>query len=112
MSKNGLKPDPQKVKAVLGISKPSNKEEHQRFLGMVTYLAKFIPNYSHVAAPLRLLMEKDIEWHWTEKQDNRVEALKKLISSTPVLIYFDPHKQVTLSVDASSKVNWSSHLSR
>ena len=54
-------------------------------------------------APLRLLMEKDIEWHWTEKQDDSVEALKKLISSTPVLIYFDPHKQVTLSVDASSK---------
>jgi len=53
LSKTGLKPDPTKVKAVKNISNPSNRDELQRFLGMVTYLAKFIPDYSKVAAPLR-----------------------------------------------------------
>ena len=87
----------------VNICNPKNKEELQRFLGMVTYLAKFIPNYSQVAAPLRLLLEKDIEWHWTAKQTESFETLKELISNTPVLQYFDPKKQVILSVDASSK---------
>ena len=91
------------MEAVTNICNPKNKEELQRFLGMVTYLAKFIPNYSQVAAPLRLLLETDIEWHWTAKQTESFETLKELISNTPVLLYFDPKKQVILSVDASSK---------
>ena len=70
---------------------------------MVTYLAKFIPNYSKVAAHLRLLLEKDIEWQWNAEQVESFETLKNLISNTPMLKYFDPQKEVTLSVDASSK---------
>ena len=38
---------------------PTNKEELQRFLGMITYLLKFIPHFSQVASPLRALLEKD-----------------------------------------------------
>ena len=70
---------------------------------MVTYLAKFIPNYSKVAAPLRLLLEKDIEWHWNAEPVESFETLKKLISNTPVLKYFDLQKEVTLSIDPCSK---------
>ena len=75
LSKTGLNPDPLKVKAITDISKPCNKEELQRFHGMVTYLAKFIPNYSKVVAPLRLLLEKDIEWHWNAEQVESFETL-------------------------------------
>ena len=50
------------------------------------------------------MLEKDIEWHWNAEQVNSFENLKNLISNTPVLKYFGPQKEVTLSVDASSKV--------
>ena len=43
---------------------PTSKEALQCFLGMLTYLAKFIPNLSQTAAPLRALLEKDAEWQW------------------------------------------------
>ena len=59
---------------------------------MVTNLVKFISNYSQVAAPLRLLLGKDIEWHWTAQQTESFETLKKLISNALVLKYFDPEK--------------------
>lgn len=36
----------------------------QRFLWMVHYLAKFVPNLSDISAPLRKLLEKDTAWHW------------------------------------------------
>ena len=51
LGKEGLKPDPQKVRAITEMTRPQNKEELQRFLGMVTYIAKFIPNFSQVSAP-------------------------------------------------------------
>ena len=111
LNHSGLKPDPKKVKAITEISEPQNKEELQRFLGMVTYLAKFIPNYSQVAAPLRLLLEKDIEWNWNHEHIESFKSLKTIITNAPVLKYFDPQKELTLSVDASSKRNRSSHTS-
>ena len=81
---------------------PANKEELQRFLGMTTYLSKFICSYSEVAAPLRVLLEKTTNWHWTEKQATAFRQLKTLVTNSPVLKFFDPSKPVTISVDASS----------
>ena len=40
---------------------PENRDELQRFLGMLTYLGKFIPNLSHTASLLRVLLEKNVE---------------------------------------------------
>ena len=37
---DGVKPDPKKVAAINNMPRPENKQELQRFLGMVTYLAK------------------------------------------------------------------------
>ena len=83
------------------MSKPKNKEELQRFLGMITYLAKFIPNLSQTASPLRTLLEKEVEWHWNDQQEQSFQMLKQLTSETPVLKYFDTAKPIKVSVDAS-----------
>ena len=103
LSADGVKPDPQKVEAINGMSVPVNREELQRFLGVVTYLSKFIPNMSQKSAPLRQLLQKDIEWSWGKAEDDAFTSLKAAISSAPVLKFFDPEEPVTLSVDASSK---------
>ena len=103
LSLDGLKPDPEKVRAIKEMQKPENKKELMTFLGFINYLGKFIPNLSQKSAPLRLLLEKDIEWFWEKEQEDSFRALKDAVSSTPVLRYFDPTKTLTLSVDASSK---------
>ena len=82
---------------------PQKKDDVSRFLGMATYLSKFIPNYSKVSSPLRTLLEQDTEWHWSEQQESAFQTLKQMISNPPVLKYFDPDKPVKISVDASSK---------
>ena len=102
LSKEGLKPDPQKVRAITEMNRPQNKEELQRFLGMVTYVAKFIPNFSQISTPLRQLLEKETDWHWTEIQEESFNSLKTLVTQSPVLRYFDVGKHVKISVDASS----------
>ena len=61
LTKNGLLPDPDKVRAVRELPTPKSKEDVRRFLGLVQYLAtcKFIPNLSAIDAPLREVTRKD-----------------------------------------------------
>ena len=82
---------------------PTCVKELRTFLGFIQYLSKFLPNMAEVSAPLRVLTEKDVEWHWDESQQGSFDKLKELTSQTPVLGYFNPDKEITVSVDASSK---------
>ena len=101
MSSNGLKPDVNKVEAIRRIDTPNDKAAVQRFLGMATYLAKFIPNFSQLASPLRVLLEKNTAWHWGKPLQDSFEKLKVIITNAPVLKYYDVTKDVTIQVDAS-----------
>ena len=101
LSSNGLKPDVNKVEAIRRIDTPNDKAPVQRFLGMATYLAKFIPNFSQLASPLRVLLEKNTAWHWDKPQQDSFEKLKVIITNAPVLKYYDVTKDVTIQVDAS-----------
>ena len=58
---DGLKPDLKKIQAITNMASPANKDDLQRFLGMLIFLAKFIPNLSQVAASLRTLLEQGME---------------------------------------------------
>ena len=82
---------------------PENRDELQRFLGMLTYLGKFIPNLSHIASPLRTLLERNVKWYWQPEQVKSFLSLKELITTAPVLKYFNSSRPTKLSVDASCK---------
>ena len=103
LTKDGLKPDPEKIRAVQEMTQPSNTKELKTFLGFIQYLAKFLPNMAEVSAPLRKLLEKNTVWHWEKQQEDSFQQLKRMATSAPVLSYYDAKKPVTLSVDASSK---------
>lgn len=101
-SQNGMKLDNDKVNAIKNLKKPANKKELQRLLGMVNYLNKFIPNLSSITEPMRQLLSKNTEWMWMDSQRKSFETIKKVLSTAPVLKYYDVKQDVTLSVDASS----------
>ena len=101
LTPDGLKPDSSKVKAIVAMPTPSDKKALQRLLGMITYLAKFLPNLSDVTEPLRRLLDKDVQWHWNDTHEKSWKQVKQLITREPVLKYFDPNKEVTLECDAS-----------
>lgn len=102
LSASGVEIDPEKVEVIEKLREPENKPELQRLLGMVTYLAKFIPNLSEITQPLRQLLEKDAEWIWTPQQSQSVLRLKRALSSPPVLRFYNVNENVKLQCDASS----------
>ena len=62
ITKDGLQSDPEKVKAIAKMSAPTNVEELHCYLGMVNYLAKFMPHMTDVIYPLRNLTKHDVTW--------------------------------------------------
>ncbi|XP_041349296.1 uncharacterized protein K02A2.6-like [Gigantopelta aegis] len=81
LSKDGLKPDPKKVEAICSIETPTCKKDLQRFLGMIKYLACFLPDLSERTATLRELLDKNNNFDWTPNHDTAFEKLKSLVSS-------------------------------
>ena len=102
LTSDGLKPDPEKVRAVEAMQPPRNVKELRTFLGFIQYLGKFLPNLAAESAPLRQLLEKEVVWHWNKEQQQSFKTLKHMVTKSPVLGYYNPNKPVTLTVDASA----------
>ena len=100
-SQEGLKPDPEKTRAITDMPVPIDSQSLHRYLGMITYLTKFIPRLSEIATPLRQLIKQDSVWHWDNQHQKTFEAINNAISNPPFLKYYDPNKPFKLSCNAS-----------
>ena len=93
--------DPGKIQVMLEMPKPTDVAGVQRLIGFVNYLSKFLPRLSDICEPLRKLMAKDVEWHWTDHQDQAFQRIRQLVTEAPVLKYYEPTKELTIQSDAS-----------
>ncbi|KXJ06970.1 Transposon Tf2-6 polyprotein [Exaiptasia diaphana] len=103
LTKEGLKPDPNKINAILNMKRPEDVAAVQRLLGMTKYLSKFLKDLSQMSEPLRRLTHKDVQFVWTKEHEQSFNDIKKAISSAPILKYFDSSKTTEGSGDASQK---------
>lgn len=100
-TKDGLKPDPEKIRAVKESSPPKSKEAVRSFLGMTGYLSKFIPRYASLTAPLRKLTHKDAKFNWGAEENEAFEKLKASITSESTMTYCKEAKPIIVRVEAS-----------
>ena len=100
-TKDGLKPTPDKVRAVKESKPPESKEAVRSFLGMIGYLSKFIPRYSSLTAPLRELTHKDKKFKWGPEENAAFEKLKDSITNENTMAYFNPKLPITVRAEAS-----------
>ena len=101
ITKDGLVAGPAKIEAIRDMACPTDEAGVQRLNGFVNYLAKFLPGLSDVMEPIRQLTKMDVPWNWSKTQDDVFEAMKRLVSETPVLRFYDPGKELTIQCDAS-----------
>ena len=75
----GVFPDPKKVEDIAKMPTPQDKQELQKFIGMATFLACHLPNFSEKSATLRDLLKKDISFKLQKNIDPAKEdALLKV----------------------------------
>ena len=101
LNSDGVKPDPEKVRAVKEMPPPTDKKGIERILGTINYLAKFIPSMSTITHPIREVLKSDVSFRWEEPQKNAFDTIRKILSEQPVLAYYDVSQPVTISCDAS-----------
>ena len=102
LTAQGLKPDPNKVEAILKLETPKTKEDIERLNGTVNYLAKFLPKLSQVMEPLRRLTQKGVEWCWGDSENKAFAEVKQLVTPAPILAYYSPDKELLIQCDASN----------
>ena len=100
-TKDGLKPDPEKIKAVQQMPRPTSKKELLGLLGFVNYLSKFLPKLSEVVQPLREMTAKETKFIWSQQHETAFKEVRELVVKHPVLKYYDVQEPVVVQCDAS-----------
>ena len=105
LTSEGLKIDPDKVRAIQEIvlrpPRPQNPKDVQCLNGMVNYLSRFLPHLSDVMKPIRQLTHAKTKWNLTEVHETAFTEIKNMITSTPVLAYYDPDESLEIQCDSS-----------
>lgn len=101
LSCNGVRPTETKVKAVKQFRIPETSEELRSFLGLISYVGRFIPDLATKTYTLRQLMVTPGKFNWLQAHTDAFEMLKNYVINAPILKYFDNERQTRLVVDAS-----------
>ena len=101
ISRRGVQPDPQKIKALTDMLAPNNKKELQAFLGIINYLGKFSPGTADVCDPLCKLTSSKVTWTWNASYQSLFNKAKLLIKSDMCMKFYNDTKPLYLETDAS-----------
>ena len=98
----GIHPTNDKVLAIENAPPPQNVQELRSYLGIIHYYHNFLCNLSTILAPLHELTRHNAKWKWGEKQKTAFEESKALLTSSRVLVHYNPELPLVVSSDASS----------
>lgn len=102
ISEDGIQVDPEKIRAIVNLTRPQNVSELRRVLSMANHVGKFAESLAETTKSLRDLLKKNTAWIWDEPRETAFKTLKKKLSSTPVLLHYSADKPIKVSADASS----------
>ena len=86
---------------VLNWKSPKSVHQIRQFLGLTGYYRRFILDFSKIAQPMTKLLQKDAKFVWSPACEEAFQALKKFLSTAPVLAQPDIDKPFDVYCDAS-----------
>ena len=102
VSREGLRPDPDKVAVLKKLKPPKSLKQLQSHLGCYNYFSRYIKDFAKIAAPLYQKIKKNIPFEFIEDDLNNWERLRNSLIEDCLLVHFDPRKDIKLMVDASN----------
>ena len=113
VSEDGVKTDPEKLKALKEWPVPTCLKELRSFLSFAGYYRRYVQGFAQIAKPLNDLLighstnkkvkssKPAVPWTWDHAQQEAFQLLIDKLTSPPVLAYADYTKPFILNVDAS-----------
>lgn len=101
LSKDGIRVDDNKIKAVTEYPSPQNLKQLRAFMGLANYFKRMIKGYVDLARPLNELTKKNATFRWDSEQEAAFQTLKVALTTAPVLSFPDFSKPFILHTDAS-----------
>jgi hypothetical protein len=100
VSHEGVKVDPNKIKAMMDWLIPKTLKNLRGFLGLTGCYRKFVRHYGRIEAPLTTLTKKDA-FSWTPYATKYFEQIKEVMCKAPILRTPDFTKTFIVECDAS-----------
>ena len=106
VDKHGIKPLDEKVQIIRDFPRPTSMKQLRRFLGLVNFYRRFVPNTAAILTPLTDALKdqpkrsnKSIEW--TEERAAAFDGMKDALANSTMLTHPSSHSPTSLVVDAS-----------
>jgi hypothetical protein len=108
VDKHGRHPAQKKVDKILSWPSCTCLKDVWMFIGMCVYYCIWIEGFALIAAPLFILLKKDVVFAWTTEAEGSMSALKRSLTKAPALVsidYSEPMRLPIVLVDGS-KQGW------
>ena len=109
----GISPLPSAVDAIDNFVKPEKQRALRRYLGMVNYYHRFIPQCAAKLTPInnlltaandghtRLSPKSNFELKWDENAESAFSESKQILANATLLVHPDPMAKLNITCDAS-----------
>lgn len=101
LTKTGIRPTESRISAIKSFREPRNVSELRSFLGLITYVGRFIPHLADKTEPLRKLLRDGEKFIWMDLHKQAFDSIKSAVCEADFLGYFDTKDQCILVADAS-----------
>lgn len=86
LNQHGVKPSEDKIRAMSEAPEPTNKQQLQAFLGLITFYDRFFKNKADLLEPLYRLLKKYVPFKWGKEQEVSFNKAKENLKSENVLV--------------------------
>lgn len=104
VSADGMRPEEAKVAAIQGLPVPTSVEQVRSVLGVIGFYRCYVPAFSLISEPLRMMLKKDSRFVWGPEQEVAYTTLKSALM-TPDLVLKHPNPHLKFHV----YTDWSTH---
>ncbi|RDY12465.1 Retrovirus-related Pol polyprotein from transposon 17.6, partial [Mucuna pruriens] len=85
VSNKGIEVDKSKIDIITSLPNPTLVREFCSFLGHAGFYKRFIKNFSKLALPLSILLQKDVDFNFDQPCIAAFQELKNRLTSAPIL---------------------------
>ena len=103
VSQHGISPLTSRIKALVDFPTPADKTSLKRFLGMINYYHRFLPNIASILDPLHKLSNvgEGNKIQWSTVCEHAFQTAKSLLGKVTLLHHPRADARTSLTVDAS-----------